>query len=245
MHGVRSVLGGERVEMNTEVEGWRMMLHRGFSCVRIVTMMVVALAMFAVSAAAFHPGGDEGFPATSIVPAGAESGTAPASSPASAYTPAGAPAITGPARSKPAKRHRPATATVHETEVEPAQARLKLIEDTWVYSTPSKKSKQLEHVIKDKYVIVTGSTHNYLQVKLKDGQTGYLDPAAVSLVSPADQVFVLTHDASVLDQPNRFGKKLAEVHKSKNVHVVGLALNYMKIRMKNGLQGYIPITALE
>ena len=46
MHGVRSVLGGERVEMNTEVEGWRMMLHRGFSCVRIVTMMVVALAMF-------------------------------------------------------------------------------------------------------------------------------------------------------------------------------------------------------
>jgi hypothetical protein len=100
-------------------------------------------------------------------------------------------------------------------------------------------------VIKDKYVIVTGSTHNYLQVKLKDGQTGFLDPAAVSLVAPTDKVFVLTKDASVLDQPNRFGKKLAEVHKTKNVHVVGLALNYMKIRMKNGLQGFIPITALE
>jgi hypothetical protein len=149
------------------------------------------------------------------------------------------------ARSKPAVRHHAARETVHETEVEPAKARLKLIEDTWVYSQPSKKSKQLEHVIKDKYVIVTGSTHNYLQVKLKDGQTGYLDPAAVSLVAPTDKVFVLTHDSSVLDQPNRFGKKLAEVHKTHNVHVVGLALNYMKIRMKNGLQGYIPITALE
>jgi hypothetical protein len=208
-------------------------------------MVAVALAMSAVSAAAFHPGSDDAFPATSIVPAGAESGAAPASSPASAYTPAGAPAISSPARSKPAKRHRPTATTVHETEVEPAQARLKLIEDTWVYSAPSKKSKQLEHVIKDKYVIVTGSTHNYLQVKLKDGQTGYLDPAAVSLVAPTDKVFVLTKDAPVLDQPNRFGKKLAEVHKTHPVHAVGLALNYMKIRMKNGLEGYIPITALE
>lgn len=234
--------------MNMEVEGWRKMVHRGFACMRMVTMVVVALAMFAVSASAFPAGSEEEVPATSIVPAGADSGTAPAGSPASANTPssAGAP-VTAPAaaRSKPAVRHRATKAPVHETEVEPAKARLKLLEDTWVYSAPSKKSKQLEHVIKDKYVNVTGSTHNYLQVKLKDGQTGYLDPAAVSLVSPTDKVFVLTHDASVLDQPNRFGKKLAEVHKSKNVHVVGLALNYMKIRMKNGLEGYIPITALE
>ena len=27
--------------------------------------------------------------------------------------------------------------------------------------------------------------------------------------------------------------------------VVGIALNYMKIRMKDGLEGYIPITALQ
>jgi hypothetical protein len=220
------------------------MVHRGFSCIRIMTMVAVALAMLAVSAAAFPAGSDEEVPATSIVPAEAASGSAPSGAPASASTPA--PVTTAPAaRSKPVVHHRSSRATVHETEVEPAQARLKLLEDTWVYSAPSKKSKQLEHVIKDKYVNVTGSTHNYLQVKLKDGQTGYLDPAAVSLVAPTDKVFVLTRDASVLDQPNRFGKKLAEVHKTHNVHAVGLALNYMKIRMKNGLQGYIPITALE
>jgi hypothetical protein len=218
------------------------MVHRGFVSMRLMTAIVVALAMLAVSASAYAAGSEEEVPATSIVPSGGESGAAPAKSPAAAKTPVTAPPA---ARSKPAVRHHAARATVHETEVEPANARLKLLEDTWVYSQPSKTSKRLEHVIKDKYVIVTGSTHNYLQVKLKDGQTGFLDPAAVSLVAPTDKVFVLTKDASVLDQPNRFGKKLAEVHKTKNVHVVGLALNYMKIRMKNGLQGFIPITALE
>ena len=217
------------------------MVHRGFVSMRFMTTMVAALAILAISASAYAAGSEEEVPATSIVPSGGESGAAPAKSPAAAKTPVAA----APAKSKPAVHHRTTRTTVHETEVEPAKARLKLIEDTWVYSQPSKKSKQLEHVTKDKYVNVTGSTHNYLQVKLKDGQTGYLDPAAVSLVAPTDKVFVLTKDASVLDQPNRFGKKLAEVHKTKNVHVVGLALNYMKIRMKNGLQGYIPITALE
>ena len=234
-------------EMKMEVEEGRKMVHRSFSCMRIMAMIAVAIAMLAVTASAFPTGSDEEVPATSIVPAEATSGSAPSGSPASASTPssAGAPVNPAPAKSKPVVHHRSTRATVHETEVEPAQARLKLLEDTWVYSQPSKKSKQLEHVTKDKYVNVTGSTHDYLQVKLKDGQTGYLDPAAVSLVAPTDKVFVLTKDASVLDQPNRFGKKLAEVHKTKNVHVVGLALNYMKIRMKNGLQGYIPITALE
>ena len=220
------------------------MVHRGFDCMRMIAMVVVALGTLAVSASAFNSRSDEEVPATSIVPAEAASGSAP-ESPVAASTPAAPMPSAPPARSKPAVRHRPTRVSTRESEVEPAKARLKLLEDTWVYSAPSKKSKQLEHVTKDKYVNVTGSTHNYLQVKLKDGQTGYLDPAAVSLVAPTDKVFVLTHDTAVLDQPNQFGKKLAEVHKTHNVHVVGLALNYMKIRMKNGLQGYIPITALE
>ena len=32
---------------------------------------------------------------------------------------------------------------------------------------------------------------------------------------------------------------------SHNVHVVGLSLDYMQIRMKSGLEGFIPMTALE
>ena len=221
---------------------------RGFKRLRILALIVAAGAMLAISAPVFAAGSEEDIPATSIVPSTGEGAPASSKSPASANaaSSAGAPTTAAPAvRAKPATHRRHATATSSEPEVEPAKARLKLVEDTWVYSAPSKTTKHLEHVTKDKYVVVTGSTHYYLQVKLKDGQTGYLDPSAVSLIAPTDKVFMLTHDAAVLDKPNRWGKKLAEVHSHHNVHAVGLSLNYMRIRMKNGLEGFIPITALE
>jgi len=224
----------------------------GFKRVRILALIIAASAILAISASAYAAGSEEDIPATSIVQSSDESAPGSSRSPAPAYSdssagsPAVSPTTTAPApRAKPATHHRHPTASVHEPEVEPAQARLKLVEDTWVYSAPSKSTKHIEHVTKDKYVVVTGSTHYYLQVKLKDGQTGYLDPSAVSLITPTDKVFLLTHDAAVLDKPNRWGKKLAEVHSQHNVHAVGLSLNYMRIRMKNGLEGFIPITALE
>jgi pyruvate/2-oxoglutarate dehydrogenase complex dihydrolipoamide acyltransferase (E2) component len=176
-------------------------------------------------------------PATSVVPSAPESSSAAAPAPSPA-APARAPAP----KLKTAPRRPAAT---HEVEVEPANARLKLLKDTSVYSEPAKSSKKLEMVHADMFVIVTGSTRYYLQVKLKSGQTGYLEPSAVDLEKPADKVFMLTSNAAVLEKPNRWGKKLSEVHKGHNVHVVGMALNYMKIRMKSGIQGYIPMAALE
>ena len=146
---------------------------------------------------------------------------------------------------KSPSHHASSRSTVREPEIEPAQARLKVLADAPVYAAPAKSSKHIEQMTRDKFVEVTGSTHYFLRVNLKNGQTGYIEPSAVELVRPADKVFVLTHDAAVLDKPNRWGKKLAEVHQSHNVHVVGIALNYMRIRMKNGLEGYIPTTALE
>lgn len=135
--------------------------------------------------------------------------------------------------------------SVHGPEIEPAQARLKVLEDSPVYAAPAKSSKHIEQLTRDKFVEVTGSTHYFLRVNLKSGQTGYIEPSAVELVKPVDKVFVLTHDAAVLDKPNRWAKKLSEVHASHNVHVVGLSLDYMQIRMKSGLEGFIPMTALE
>ena len=222
------------------------MVGRGLSGVRMLALMMVALAMLAISASTYAAGGDEDVPATSIVPT--EAAPAASTSPAAASTlrPAGVVTPTPSALSKPATRRKSArAASSHESPVEPAQARLQLVEDSWVYSSPTKSSKRIKHVTKDKYVIVTGSTHYYLQVRLKDGETGYLDPGAVSLVAPSDKVFTLTHDAEVRDRPNRWGKKLAEVHKGREVHVIGLALNYMQIKMKSGLTGFIPISALE
>ena len=93
--------------------------------------------------------------------------------------------------------------------------------------------------------MVTGSTRYFLRVRLRGGQTGYVLMKAVELVTPTDKLFVLTRNAPVLSQPNHWGKKRAEVHRGHAAHVIGLALNYAKIRMRSGLEGFIPISALE
>jgi len=226
------------------------MVHRDFRSARITALIAAAVAMLAWSAPAFAaPAGEEDVPATSIVPAGGEGAPAPVNSPSSAEPPS-APAAPGmpylPAPTPKPPSHRASSkSTVREPEIEPAQARLKVLQEAPVYSAPAKSSKHIEQLSPDRFVIVTGSTHYYLQVKLKNGETGYIDPSAVELVKPTDKIFVLTYDAAVLEKPNRWAKKLSEVHKGRNVHVVGLSLNYMKIRMKSGLEGFIPITALE
>jgi len=228
------------------------MVHRDFRSARITAILAAAVAMLALSAPAFTaPVGEEDVPATSIVPAGGEGAPAPVNSSSSAGTPsapaaAGMPFIPGPKPKPPSHRASvKSKKSVREPEIEPAQARLKLLQSVPVYSAPAKSSKHIAQVSLDNFVIVTGSTHYFLQVKLKTGQTGYIDPSAVELVKPTDKVFVLTHDAGVLEKPNRWAKKLADVHQGRNVHIVGVSLNYMKIRMKNGLEGFIPMTALE
>jgi hypothetical protein len=80
---------------------------------------------------------------------------------------------------------------------------------------------------------------------LKDGQVGYISPSNVDLVKPTDKIFLLSQDAAVLEAPNRWARKLAEVHRRHNVHVIGIALNYLRIRMKSGLTGFISLTAVQ
>ena len=130
-------------------------------------------------------------------------------------------------------------------DVEPARAVVKLNRDTAVLAKPDKASKQIEKAQAGKFIDVTGSTHYFLQVKLKSGETGYIDPAAAQLVKPTDKIFTLTSDSAVLEKPNKWSKKVSEVHKGHNVHVIGVALDYTRIRMKSGLEGYVPMSALE
>jgi len=144
---------------------------------------------------------------------------------------------------KPRAHHKAVAAA--PPDVEPARGRLKVIQDGWIYAAPSKTSKKTEKATVGKFVEVTGSTKYYLQVKLKNGQTGYISPSNVELVKPTDKTFLLTQDAAVLEAPNRWAKKLAEVHAKHNVHIIGIALNYVRIRMKSGLTGYITVTALQ
>ncbi len=129
--------------------------------------------------------------------------------------------------------------------VEEANDRLRIKESTWIYSGPSNRSRHIVHAPAGKFVVVTGATRHFLRVKLQNGETGYIPTSTVELVKPTDQIFQLTSDAPVRAEPNRWAKKVAEVHKGHKVHVVGVSLSYMQIKMKSGLVGFIPATALQ
>jgi hypothetical protein len=193
----------------------------------------------AVPAQTGSTGGDElGMPSTTI---------APAEDDASMETPLPPPITTHHRVTPPPAHHVLASAAppIKSVPTEPAQAKLPLKQDTWIYAQPSNRSAHMEQGERGKFVMVTGTTHYFLRVKLKNGQEGYVQASAVQVTAPADKLFMLTHDAPVLDAPNHWGKKVSEVHHGHAVHVVGIALSYMKIRMKSGLEGYIPSTALE
>ncbi len=187
---------------------------------------------------------EAGLPATTIAPEGEAPPLPPppVSSPPHPATHRVTPAA--PAHHVLASKTPPATMP-KPVAVEPANARLQLKQDTWIYAQPSNKSAHVEAGQQGKFVVVTGSTRYFLRVKLKNGQEGYVQASTVALTSPTDKLFLLTRDAPVLDAPNRWGKKLSEVHHGHAVHVVGVSLGYLKIRMKSGLEGYIPSTALE
>jgi hypothetical protein len=158
---------------------------------------------------------------------------------------AGAPAAAPPAAPKARRRTTAHHATVSHFDIEEANARLALKHDTPIYASPTTGAHQLQHGIAGKYVQVTGVTRHWLRVKLKSGGTGYVQQKDVNMLKPADKIFRLTKDATVRAEPNPWAKKLSAVHRGHNVHVIGIALNYMKIRMRSGLEGYIPTTALE
>jgi hypothetical protein len=130
-------------------------------------------------------------------------------------------------------------------EVEPADARVLLRGDTTAYLQPSKISPIVEQLQGGKFLHVTGATHYFLQAKLKNGSVAYVPADDIYLTVPADKIFQLTSDTPVLERPNKWAKQLAIVHQGHDVHVVGVALDYMKIQMKSGLEGYIRAHALE
>ena len=139
----------------------------------------------------------------------------------------------------------PKKSAAYKGPVEAGQALLTLKADGWAYTQPATSASHVERLHAGKFVKVTGSTRHYLRVKLKTGKTAYVPMTAVELARPTDKVFRLTRDTPVLATPNHAGNRLAEVHHGHDVHVVGTSMNYLKIQMKDGLEGYIVMTALE
>jgi len=214
---------------------------------RLCAVMIVGLFTIAFAISGFAQSDSEapkGLPETTIAPEGGGPPPPPAADEGAASPAAPAPAVaTKPAHHK--SHHAASHSASYAGAVESATGLLKLKEDSWAYATPAKSSGHVERVHSGKFVNVTGTTRNYVQVKLKSGAVAYVPVSAVELARPTDKVFKLTKDAPVLSVPNHHGKKLAEVHRDHEVHIVGTSVNYMKIRMKDGLEGFISISALE
>ena len=64
-------------------------------------------------------------------------------------------------------------------------------------------------------------------------------------IKPLNKVFLLTKNSPVYESPDTSSNVVGQVHKKKYVHVVGLAGNYLQIKLRNGTVGFVPETAAE
>lgn len=238
-----------RSEASGRSKSW---LWRGARSAAVAGLL--ALITVSIGVAQTAPVVPKTLPDTTIAPAGGEPPvTAPAgdtegpdisapSAPESVPPSAPAPHPTHHHRVHNIVPMRPAT---YKGPVEAGQAMLKLKADSWAYTLPARSASHVERVHAGKFVNVTGSTVHYLRVRLKSGATAYVPMTAVELARPTDKVFRLTRDTPVLSAPNHASKSLAEVHSGHDVHVIGSSMNYLRIRMKDGREGFVAMTALE
>jgi tetratricopeptide (TPR) repeat protein len=57
--------------------------------------------------------------------------------------------------------------------------------------------------------------------------------------------FLLTHDSPVYESAQDSASVVAQVHRGKYVRVTGIAGDWLRIQMRNGTVGFIPVTAAE
>lgn len=130
-------------------------------------------------------------------------------------------------------------------EIEPANVRLEVLKAEPIYLHPNLHSRHLRRMTPGKFIRVTGATPGFLRVSLKNGDTGYIEPDSVRLVTPMKQVFRLTLDTPVFAAPNRWARHVGAVRASRYVNVTGTALGYMRVRLKDGTVGFIPKVAVQ
>jgi len=69
--------------------------------------------------------------------------------------------------------------------------------------------------------------------------------AAAPVVKPIDKKFLLTRNSPVYQNADSSSSVVAQVHRRKYVHVIGITGNWLQIRMRNGTVGFIPTSAAE
>ena len=195
-------------------------------------------------------------PDTSIAPA--DTSTSPVTPPQPRHTTA--PRATEPSNEEGSEAAAPPALIVHHHatprpnatpipnlvyEVEPAEARVLLHNDTTAYLQPSKMSPVVEQLQAGKFIHVTGETHYFLQTKLKNGSLVYVPTDDAYLTVPADKIFRLTSDTPVLERPNKWAKQLAMVHPRPRRSCRRRGAKLYEDSDESGLEGYITTRALE
>lgn len=70
-------------------------------------------------------------------------------------------------------------------------------------------------------------------------------PARHVKIKPLNKLFLLTKNSPVYQNPDETSAVVAQVRANKYVHVIGIAGNYLQVRLKTGVIGFIPISAAE
>jgi uncharacterized protein YgiM (DUF1202 family) len=140
---------------------------------------------------------------------------------------------------------RPPPEPIQNFQLEYATGSYRLTQDSMAYSRPSLQSHAIKAVHAGKLVKVTGATLTFVRVQLSDNETGYIPVDAVTLLRPADRNYILSADTPVYSRPHLSSQQTALVHRGRNVHVVGVELNYLRIRMRDGVEGFIPVSTVE
>jgi tetratricopeptide (TPR) repeat protein len=68
---------------------------------------------------------------------------------------------------------------------------------------------------------------------------------ALPALRAVDRKFLLTHDSPVYQSAASSSPTVAQVHRRRYVHVTGIQGNWLRIKMRNGTVGFIPISAAE
>jgi hypothetical protein len=74
-------------------------------------------------------------------------------------------------------------------------------------------------------------------------------PAAVATAAPRlkplNKTYLLTKDSPVYANPDASSAVVGTVRKAKYVRVTGIAGDYIQVKLKNGVVGFVPIDAAE
>jgi len=70
-------------------------------------------------------------------------------------------------------------------------------------------------------------------------------PAAGPKIKVVDKKFLLTHDSPVYEKPDSSSRVVGRVHRKGFVRVTGITGNWLRVKLRSGVVGFIPVSTAE